>query len=67
MVKPDIIFEFGLESDLFWNPLGERELEAVAEHGFSFLEIWGGKPWLDVYSASMAAELKAMVEDQGRR
>jgi len=66
-MKPNIIFEFGLESDLFWNPLGEREIEAVAEHGFSFLEIWATNPWFDVHSPSMAAELKAMVEARGLR
>lgn len=66
-MKADIIFEFELESDLFWNPLGENEIKAVAEHGFSFLEIWGTMPWFDVYSSSMAAELKAMVEDHGLR
>ncbi len=66
-MKSDIIFEFGLESDLFWDPLGKSELEAVAKHGFSFLEIWGGMPWFDVYSSSMAAKLKAMVEDHGLR
>jgi len=67
MEKSDIIFEFGLASDLFWDPLGESEVKAVAEHGFSFLEIWGYLPWFDIYSSSMASEIKAMAKANGLR
>jgi sugar phosphate isomerase/epimerase len=62
-----VILEFGLASDLFWDPLGDEELKAVVGHGFSFLEIWGHIPWFDIYSSSMASEVKTMVEDHGLR
>lgn len=67
MKTSEIIFEFGLASDLFWDPLGEGEIKAAAEHGFSFFEIWGHMPWLDIYSPSIASELRAMVEACGMR
>lgn len=67
MEKSGIVYEFGLASDLFWDPLGEDEIRAVAEHGFSFLEIWGHMPWFDVYSATMASEIRAMTEAHGLR
>jgi sugar phosphate isomerase/epimerase len=59
------IYEFGLGSDLFWDPLGESEIGASAEHGFKFFEIWGHMPWFDIYSSAMASELKSMVEGHG--
>ena len=67
MGKSKIIYEFGLGSDLFWDPLGESEIRAAAEHGFVFFEIWGHMPWFDIYSPSMASELKAMVDARGMR
>lgn len=67
MGKSKIIYEFGLGSDLFWDPLGESEIRVAAEHGFSFFEIWGHMPWFDIYSSSMASELKAMVDAHGMR
>ena len=67
MQTPRVSLEFGLASDLFWDPLGEGELKAVADHGFSFLEIWGHMPWFDIYSPAMASEVKLMVEDHGLR
>jgi sugar phosphate isomerase/epimerase len=67
MGESKIIYEFGLASDLFWDPLGESEITAVADHGFSFFEIWGHMPWFDIYSSSMASELKAMVDAHGMR
>jgi sugar phosphate isomerase/epimerase len=65
--RTDMNLEFGVASDLFWDPLGEVELKAVADHGFSFMDIWGHVPWFDIRSSAMAAELKAMVEAQGLR
>lgn len=62
-----VVLEFGLASDLFWDPLGKEEFEAVVSHGFSFLEIWGHMPWFDIYSPSMASEVRTMVEDHGLR
>jgi len=67
MESTEIILEFGLASDLFWDPLGENEVKAVAEQGFSFVEIWGHAPWLDLYSAAMASDLRAVVEASGLR
>lgn len=67
MGDSNIIYEFGLASDLFWDPLGENEIRAAADHGFSFFEIWGHVPWFDIYSPSMASELKAMVHAHGMR
>ncbi len=65
--KSGIVFEFGLASDLFWDPLSENEIKAVAEHGFSFLEIWGHLPWFDISSTSMASEIRKMADSQGLR
>lgn len=67
MKKQEISLEFGLASDLFWDPLGEGEILAASKCGFSFLEIWGHLPWFDIHSASMASELRSMVESQGLR
>lgn len=67
METPNINLEFGLASDLFWDPLSEREIRTIAGHGFSFLEIWSHLPWFDIYSPSMASELKAMAEANGVR
>lgn len=67
MESTEIILEFGLASDLFWDPLGENEVKAVAEHGFSFVEIWGHVPWFDIYSAAMASDFKAIIEGAGMR
>ena len=59
--------EFGLASDLFWDPLGEAEVKAVAEVGFSYIEIWGHKPWFDIRSPQMASDFKSLVEAHGMR
>jgi len=67
MEPPKIILEFGLASDLFWDPLGNDEIQAVAGHGFSFVEIWGHMPWFDIYSSSMATDVKKLVEANGLR
>lgn len=67
MGSSKIIHEFGLQSDLFWDPLGETEIKAAAEQGLSFFEIWGHVPWFDIHSSSMAAEFRAMVEANGMR
>ena len=67
MGSSEIIYEFGLQSDLFWDPLGEAEIKAAAEQGLSFFEIWGHVPWFDIHSSSMAAEFRAMVEANGMR
>lgn len=63
----DLILEFGLATDLFWDPLDEDAVKAAAERGFSFFEIWGHMPWFDIYSSSMASEFRAMAEAQGMR
>jgi sugar phosphate isomerase/epimerase len=64
---PDTIHEFGLASDLYWDPLGEAEVRTAAEHGFSYFEIWGHSPWFDIRSSSMAADYKSLVENHGMR
>lgn len=60
-------YEFGLATDLYWDPLGEEEIRGAADTGFSFFEIWGHQPWFDIYSPEMAAQTKTMVEDAGMR
>lgn len=67
MNDSDLNLEFGLQSDLFWDPLGQNEVKAAAQHGFSFFEIWAHPPWFDIYSASAASETKSVVEDNGMR
>ncbi len=59
--------EFGLQSDLFWDPLAEEHVRAAFEKGFSFFEIWGHVPWFDLYSPSMAGETRKVAEDNGMR
>jgi len=61
------ISEFGMASDLFWDPLGETEVKAVAELGFSYIEIWGNTPWFDIRSPQMASDYKSLVESHGMR
>jgi len=65
--KKPLLLQFGFASDLFWDPLGESEVKAAAQHGFSFLEIWGHMPWFDVSSPAMAAEVRTIVEAHGMR
>ncbi|MBI5118021.1 sugar phosphate isomerase/epimerase [Candidatus Poribacteria bacterium] len=67
MEKRPINFEFGLQSDLFWDQLGDAEVQAAAKRGFSFFEIWGHIPWFDIYSPTMASEVRLLVETHGMR
>jgi len=65
MNESAISLDFGLQSDLFWDPLNETAFEAAYKNGFRFFEIWGHVPWFDIYSASMANEVKKMASDCG--
>lgn len=67
MAAADKSSEFGLASDLFWDPLGEPEVKAAAEQGFSYVEIWGHIPWFDIRSPHMAADVRSLVESHGMR
>jgi sugar phosphate isomerase/epimerase len=60
-----LILEFGLQSDLFWDPLNENAMKAASESGFSFFEIWGHQPWFDIHSPAQASETRRMAEDNG--
>lgn len=63
----EINFEFGMASDLYWDPLGETEVKSTAEQGFKYMEIWGFLPWFDIHSPSMASDYRALVESHGMR
>ena len=67
MDTANINYEFGLASDLFWDPLGETEVKTAAEQGFSYFEIWGHTPWFDIRSPQMASDYKSLVESYGMR
>jgi sugar phosphate isomerase/epimerase len=65
MKVSDLRLEFGLQSDLFWDPLNEGIVKAAAQSGFNFFEIWAHRPWFDLSSPSLASETKRIVEERG--